>query len=101
MPQKLDSFSKILLATGAINYMASGINYVNEQCRLLPDEHGFHKEGIAERDKLLADTVKQLGQVMEDLGNYMNGADCICPIDVRATKQAFQIIIHGKDNVDK
>lgn len=35
----LDLFSKILLATGTINYMASMIHGVNSQIKMLPPEN--------------------------------------------------------------
>lgn len=101
MSQKLDNISKIMLATGSINYMATAINSVNEQIKMVPDPEGYHKEGIETRDQLLARTVKRLGNIMEELGNLMNNQDCIAPIDVRATTPAFEIILHGKDDVEE
>lgn len=99
--KKLDSLSKIMLATGAINYMAVSMDSVNEQVKMIPDPEGVHKEGIKERDETLAAAVGQLSDVMELLGNLLNNQDAICKIDIRATKQAFDIIIHGKDNCYK
>jgi len=54
MSQKLDSLSKILIATGQINYMAASIDSVNEQMKFLPDAKGFHAEGIKEFDDTLS-----------------------------------------------
>jgi hypothetical protein len=71
MSQKLDSFSKIILATGTINYLASMINGVNEQMKFTPgfmSEGSFHKEGIEKRDKDMAVAVEKLKEVMELLG---------------------------------
>ena len=101
MDNKLDSFSKIMLATGAINYMANCINSVNEQIKFVPDPDQVHSEGIKQRDAILFDTWGKLGDIMEELGNLMNDHDCISPIDVRATKAAYDIIVHGKDDVNK
>lgn len=36
MSQKLDSLSKIIIATGQINYMANSISTVNEQIKFIP-----------------------------------------------------------------
>lgn len=100
--EKLDDFNKILIATAQINYMASAIHGVNVQMKMTGlAKEKVHAPGVKEKDRLLAETVKTLGEVMEDLGNYMSGADCICPIDVRVTTPAFEIIIHGKDDVEK
>lgn len=101
MSEKLDNLSKILLATGAINYMASAVDSVNEQMKFVPDPEGVHKPGITERDDILQQTWIKLGEIMENLADVMNSHDCICPIDVRATKAAFDIIIHKKDDVNK
>lgn len=42
-----------------------------------------------------------LKETMERLGDYMNNCDLICPIDVRITEEPFQILFHGKDEVEK
>ncbi len=38
---------------------------------------------------------------MEDMGNLINGQDCICHIDERVSKVPFEIIIHGMDDTEK
>lgn len=101
MSEKLDSFSKILIATGQINYMAASINGVNQEMKFIPDPNGYHKDGIKEKDDLLNDVVVRLGAIMEDMGNLINNHDCICPIDERVSKVPFEIIVHGKDDVNK
>ena len=101
MSQKLDSLSKILIATGQINYMAASIDSVNEQIKMIPDKQGFHADGIKERDELLAKVVTKLGAIMEDMGNLINSQDCICHIDVRVSKVPFEIIIHRMDDTEK
>lgn len=97
---KLDSFSKILLATQSINYMANIAHSVNQQIKGIPDPQGIFKPGIKHRDELLKLVVSKLGEVMNELGHCLNNADSVSPIDERITKQAFDIIIHGKDNVE-
>lgn len=108
--EKLDSLSKILLATGAINYMASQIDGVSQQTKMLKmaykakpdlgDFDGIHGEGIKAKDELLAEVVQRLASIMEDMGNLINGHDCLCPIDQYATTAPFMIVVQGKDDVD-
>jgi hypothetical protein len=98
--QKLESIAKIMMATGAINYMACALNDVNEQMKFVPDKDGYHLPGIQAKDQLLADTVTALAAIMEKLGNMMNAHDCICPIDIYATQAAFNVLIQGNDDVN-
>ncbi|MBO9657521.1 MAG: hypothetical protein J7527_01725 [Chitinophagaceae bacterium] len=98
---KLDSLSKILLATGQINYLSASIDGVNEQIRMLPDENGFHAGGIQERDELLADVAVRLAGIMEDIGNLINDQDCLCPLDARVTKVPFEICVLGMDDTEE
>lgn len=98
---KLDSLSKILIATGQINYMAASIDSVNEQIKFIPDENGFHKDGIKEKDECLSDVALRLAAIMEDMGNLINSWDCICHIDERVSKVPFEILIHGEDDTEK
>jgi hypothetical protein len=110
MTQKLDSLSKILMATGAINYMAASIDSVNEQIKMMrpnykqamPDMNfdDVHGEGIKARDEILAETVTKLSAIMEDLGNLINGQDALCPVDIFATKAAFEVVVHGHDDTE-
>ena len=100
MSQKLDSFSKILVATGQINYMAASINGVNEQMKFVPDTNGYHKDGIKAKDDLLDEVVVKLGAIMEDMGNLINGHDCICTIDERVGRVPFEIIVHQMDDTE-
>jgi hypothetical protein len=101
MSQKLDSLSKIIIATGQINYMAVSIDSVNEQIKFIPDKKGVHKEGIEARDEILAETVTKLAAIMEELGNFVNNTDCICHIDTRVAATPFEIIIQGMDDCEK
>ncbi len=66
-----------------------------------PENSAVFEEGIKEKDAILEETVKKLGIIMEDLGNLINNCDAISPIDERVTKPAFDIIVHGKDDVNK
>lgn len=101
MSDKLDSLSKIMLATGAINYMACSIDSVNEQIKTIPDLRKVHEEGIKQRDEMLFKVWGKLGDIMEEMGDLINMQDCLCPIDVRATREAFNIVVSGKDDVNK
>ncbi len=80
--------------------MANSLSIVNLQMKMIPDEKGYHLQGIKEKDELLNAVVNKLGAIMEELGNCINNCDAICPIDVRVTNEAFQIIIQGKDDVE-
>src|SRR4051812_25036654 len=103
--RKLDSFNKILLATSSINYMANCLYTTNEQVKIathhLPDHKEVLGDGIKHKDELLEATVNKLHEIMEDLGDCMNHSDCISPIDVRVTKEAFAIVSGKYDDVDK
>lgn len=96
--EKLDSLSKILLATGSINYMAASIDSVNEQIRMMPDKEGIYKEGIEHRDEVLAETVKDLAKVMNRLGDLINAQDACCPLDQYVTLPPFNVVVHGHDD---
>ncbi len=104
--KKLDSFSKIIVATSAINYMANQLSAVNEQVKMIAATHkgggdmGVFEDSINAKDEALAEAVKKLGEIMEELGNCINNCDATCRIDERVTKEAFNIIVHGKDNIE-
>jgi hypothetical protein len=97
---KLDNFSKILIATGQINYMAASIDGVNEQMKTIPDPDNIHSPGIKEAEEVLEDTVNRLCAILENLGDLINDHDCICHIDTRVAKVPFEILIHGQDDTD-
>lgn len=99
-PERLDSFSKILIATGQINYMASSIDGVQKQIVCLPDENGYHKDGIEERRRLLEITVRRLTSIAQEMGEFINSRDMLCPIDIRVSKVPFEIL-GGMDEVEK
>jgi hypothetical protein len=101
MTEKLNNLSKILIATGQINYMASSIYDVNQQMKFSGlDKKDAHKEGVEAKDELLEDVVERLAGIMEDLGNLINAHDCVCHIDERVSKVPFEIVVHGMDDVE-
>jgi hypothetical protein len=97
MTQKLDSFSKILLATVTINYLASMLDGVNSDMKFIPDPDKVHAEGIQKRQVALENAVEKLKEVMNELGDAM---DAVCPIDEYVTEPAFNVLCHGHDNVE-
>lgn len=106
--ERLDSMSKILVATGAINYMAQTLNACNEQIKMihdatkskLPDSAEALKHGIEGRDRALLKVAKDLGKIMEFIGNVLDGQDAVTQIDIRVTKAAFKIM-QGEDEVER
>lgn len=102
--EKLDQLSKVLIATGAINYLFAQVYDVNKSMKIIvsknPDQRKIFEESILQKEDVLFSTLKKLAEVMEGLGNILNAHDSICPIDDRATREAFEIIVHGKDNVE-
>jgi|SRR6185503_11420550 len=105
MNEKLDNFSKVLVATSAINYLANTLWEVNNQTKttlhLYPAEKHIFEHGIKYKDEVLAETVKKLGQIMEELGECLNSCDASCEIDNRVTTPAFDIVLRGKDSVEE
>lgn len=100
MSQKLDSLSKIIIATGQINYMAASISTVNEQIKSLPDKERDFRDAIELNTIVLKDTVVKLGFIMEELACFINEQGTSCPIDDKISKVPFQIIIQGIDDVN-
>lgn len=99
--EKLDSFSKILLATGAINYMAASLNSVTQQIAFIPKNVSeTAAESVIRNNAELDKVLVALKDTMENFGNFMDGIDCVCPIDVRIYEVPFDIILHGNDNVE-
>lgn len=102
--EKLDSLSKILLATGTINYLANTMYVVNSQIKIVvhhsPEQKPVFEDGIKEKDDLLKSTVKRLTDIMDDLAECLNSCGAVSPIDSRITAEPFSILIHGNDNVD-
>lgn len=94
-PQRLDNFSKIILATGTINYLASSIEGVNAQMKMIKGD-GF-KELTGKLDDDLEKATKLLTEVMEVLGNSLPET---CSIDQYVTTPAFMVVMHGHDEVE-
>lgn len=95
------------MATGAINYMASSIEGVNQQMKMMKsipianeDWDNIHGENVKAKDEVLAEVVTDLAAVMEKLGDLINGHDCLCSVDVFATKAAFHVVVHGNDDTE-
>lgn len=101
MAEKLDIFNKILLATQTINYLASNMNNVVTQIRSMTGMSNIQMNGADATEAVLNTALVQLANVMEGLGDYVNNVDMVCPIDERITNAAFQIIVHGKDNIEE
>lgn len=111
-PQRLDSMSKILLATSTINYMANTINGVISNYQLIntvnsiayPDQSELSKtamaNGLTEKQAFMAEMVKKLSDVVEDFADYINNCDMICQIDLRINSVPCDILLMGNDLVD-
>lgn len=107
MSRKLDEFNKILLATSTINYMASALEGVRRDYQIISsvnNEKGNTvkaiNEGLVSKNKKMANTLKKLCAVIEDLGNYLDGHDIICPIDSRVYSVPLNILLHKMDEED-
>jgi len=111
MPEKLDLFSKILLATSTINYMASSLNAVNEQYKdvlyleeKVRDDNDISTKAletlVADQDKKLEEVSENLAGILKSFGNYLHKKDCVCAIDARIYKLSSEILLEGKDEVD-
>lgn len=102
MAEKLDQLSKILLATGTINYLATSMFCVNKDMKYLvhrhPETEKVHGGGIKEKDEVLDEVIGKLTEVMELLGNTLSNCDAVCPLDQYVTTPAFQVVVHGNDN---
>ena len=86
MAQKLDSFKKILLATGQINYLASAIQEVIEGSKMNEDVISAISGGLA--------------SIMEMLAEIANDHDFTLPIDERISRVPFEILLHDMDDVE-
>lgn len=102
--EKLDNFSKIILATGTINYLANQVYSVNQQMKQVvhasPANKPIFEEGIKHKDEVLENAIVRLKIIMEELGNCLNNCDAVQPIDVRVMTAPFDILCNGKDDVE-
>lgn len=106
MTDKLESFAKILLATGQINYMAASLEGVTKDYRLLSTTEAtkgekFIRDGLIEKEKMLKKVSDHLNVIMENLADFLNNRDCVCVIDSRISKVPFEILIDGMDDPNK
>lgn len=104
-PQRLDAFSKILLATGQINWMANSLNGVIADYRMVTSasdgkSQNLIKEFLKDKEAFMDEVVGALSKIMEDLGDYLNNGDMVSEIDIRVGKAPFDIL-HGKDEVER
>lgn len=97
---KLDSLSKILIATGQINYMAATIDAVTIPLECMGDDSMIKREMMQGNHDVLKEAVQDLSEIMEKIGNYINNRDIICAIDVRVSKVPFEILISGMDDTN-
>lgn len=67
---------------------------------MIKDTDGTFKEGIEQRDEVLAETVEDLTKVMNRLGDLINAQDAICSVDQYVVTPAFNVVVHGHDEVD-
>lgn len=100
--ERLDELSKILVATSAINYMANTLYILNHQNKIVRHQHKMNELNgvISNIDTSLNNAINKLKDAMEDLGGCINSIDATTPIDIRVTKEAFEIISHGNDLVE-
>lgn len=97
--EKLDSFSKILLSTHAIIYMANQIHQVNEQLKMVPSKDPILIGCVGKADSFLKETSELLSKMMEDVGEFINDNDIGMPIDSKVMSPIFKIM-QGEDNVE-
>ena len=111
MIEKLDWFSKTLLATSTINFMASTLNTINEECKvaLIPENRILEDNGLSrkileelvgDQDKKLEELVDELAAIVKNLGTYLHNKDAVCAIDARIYKAPSEILLQRKDEVD-
>lgn len=110
LPQRLDSFNKILLATATINYMASALDGVLKDYQTILSSiksgdddfsHNVIKDGLISKNDMMSETLKRLCDTIEELGNYLDSHDIVCHIDTRVYKEPLNILLHGQDECEK
>lgn len=95
--EKLDNFSKILLATQTINYLSGCLDRVTLSLAPIKDDSVIE---LRERnEKMLKSMAEKTADLCNELGDFMNAIDCVCPIDERIVKPAMDII-NGADDVN-
>lgn len=101
--ERLQKISKIMLATGTINYLATHIHTINSEMRVtnLAYEDSPHSETIHDQEQTLTKTLLHLEKAMDELADYMEAYDCLMPIDIAFTHVPFSIISGGMDEVNR
>lgn len=98
--ERLNTFSKILITTGQINYLANTVHTVNQQLKMIPDTKGALVGSIENQELMLNDVQYKLALVMESLADFCNNTDIVMPIDERICDNAFDIILRGNDDTN-
>lgn len=96
--EKLDDFSKIVLATSSIAYMASQINRVILSTPNPPD--AATEYNLEEGRDLLTFSLQRLIPIMNALATHLNDAGIARHIDERATSPAFEVCVYGFDETE-
>jgi hypothetical protein len=97
--EKLDDYSKILIATASINYMSHQLNTVIAQAQQLK-VLGLESDFVKKNEDVLFDFKGRIHEIAEDFANFMNECDMTQPIDERLLSPSFEVL-NGKDNVEE
>ncbi len=97
--EKLDNYSKITLATGAINYLAFRIEYARADMCKSRDQFDIDqtKELEAELNRIsveLSDIIRRLGKFTTETH------DLACGIDAKTMHPIFDVLCNANDDVD-
>lgn len=101
--ESLPKINKIMLATGAINYMATHIHTINREMSFTNGIHGDspHRQSLHEQQQTLSKAILHLDNVMQCLAEYMNGYDCLTSLDTLLLTPVFEVVSGGKDDVNR
>lgn len=97
--ERLDNFSKILLATGQINFVANTLKSVINGYKTLPVTD-FSKTAISDHEEKLAGVLGELTMTLQSLADYMNDGSMVCQIDERVSSAASEILFFDMDEVE-
>lgn len=98
MSEKLDDYSKIIIATASINYMAHQINTVIAQTKGINNPEV--QKMVNDNETVLFDFKGRIHEICEDMANFMNAVDMVQPIDDRIVTTVIEIL-NGEDDMDK
>jgi hypothetical protein len=89
---------KVLLYTQMINYMAYGLERLNDNFAtvLYHDPESPLKHAKAEQDKILRYTVDQLSEVANRLANFLDGCDGLDDTDLAILNPVFELLTPEK-----